>query len=427
MTVAPPPLVSVLIPTYNGEDFIAEAVGSVLAQTLSDFELLVGDDGSRDATVEIVRAITEGDPRVQVLVYDRNIGSFNSVNHLYGLARGRYVKYLLQDDLLAPTALETLVAALEADPRLVLATSRRALIDEAGNRLPDGPHSAPIAAAPGVIDGRELGNFVLCNMLNVIGELSTALFRRGLDLGDPPLSIDTREMVANGDIALWLKLLAEGDAFYTPAELSSFRQHAAQSSRIEDVHAGGLAEWPVMVDRGRALGFLADPALERQAHVRILRAATDLEARFAGTPREARILEVLYLTTARLAELAGEPAGAAGDLSRLHGAGFRDRLAEPLDADLPALRHRSPVAEAAVAEPASAPAEITAVVERLRTLAQDGAAQRFIALVPPADLEAAEPLYASALAAGEDFDLELVPAADADAIRQPGWILVRAA
>src|SRR6185295_12120509 len=93
------PLVSVLIPTYNGADFIAETIDSVLGQTFSDFELIVGDDGSTDATVEIARAATFGDPRAQVLVYDRNIGSFNSVNRLFALAHGRYVKYLLQDDL----------------------------------------------------------------------------------------------------------------------------------------------------------------------------------------------------------------------------------------------------------------------------------------------------------------------------------------
>ncbi len=421
------PLVSVLIPTYNGADFIAETLSSVLDQSFSDFELIVGDDGSTDRTVEIARAATLGDPRVQVLVYDRNIGSFNSVNRLFALARGRYVKYLLQDDLIDPTAIETFVAALEADPRIMLATSRRRLIDEHGARLPDGPHSAPITTTAGVIDGRELGDYVLCNMLNVIGELSTALFRRDVELGDPPLSIDTREMVANGDIALWLKLLARGDAYYTPEELSSFRQHPQQSSRLEDVHAGGLAEWPVMVDRARALGFLADPARERQAHVRIARSAVDLLARFAGTEREARVLEVLYLTTARLAEMHAAEAGPAGDLARLHGATFRDRLARPLDDELPVLRHRSPVAEAAVAEPAAEPAAVTAAVEGLRTLARTGAARRFIALVPPEHLSAAEPLYAEALAAGDDFDLELVPAAAVDDVRQPGWILVRAA
>ena len=137
------------------------------------------------------------------------------------------------------------------------------------------------------------------------------------------------------------------------------------------------------------------------------------------------MLEVLYLTTARLAELAAGPAP-AGDLARLHGSEALQRLAAPLD---PAaeLRHRSPVAEAAVAEPAAEPAAVNAVVEELRTLALAGAAQRFIALVPPDRLEDAEPLFAEALAAGADFELELIPGSDVAAVRRPGWILVPAA
>jgi hypothetical protein len=426
MTSAMPAVVSVLIPTYNGERFIAETLSSVLEQTYEHLEIIVGDDCSTDATVDVVRRVAGSDPRVQVVVYDRNVGGFKSHDLLHRRATGAYAKFLLQDDLLAADAVERLVAPLADDPRLVLSTSKRALIDERGGRLPDGLHTAAISAEAGVVAGHALGDLVLANMLNVIGEVSTVLFRRSVPVGEPLLSIDTREMVANGDIALWLKLLAQGDAYYTPAELSSFRQHAAQSSRREDTAVGGLAEWPVMIDRARALGFLADPSCERAAHVRIARSATDLLARVAGTPSEARVLEVLYLTTARLAELATGPA-VAGDLSRFHGSEALERLARPLDVELPGLRHRPPVAEAAVAAPTADPTAVTAVVERLRTLALEGAARRFIALVPPERLADAEPLFADALAAGPDFDLELVPGTDVAAIRRPGWILVPAA
>ena len=425
MTSAMPAVVSVLIPTYNGERFIAETLSSVLAQTYEHLEVIVGDDCSTDGTVGIARRIAGSDSRVEVIVYDRNVGGFASHDLLNRRATGRYTKFLLHDDLLAVDAIERLVEPLEDDPRLVLATSKRALIDERGGRLPDGLHTAAISAEPGVVDGRALGDMVLANMLNVIGEVSTVLFRRSVDVGEPLLSIDTREMVANGDIALWLKLLAQGDAYYTPVELSSFRQHTGQSSRHEETAVGGLAEWPVLIDRARALGFLADPAHERAAHVRVALSAAELLARVAGTAGEARVLEVLYLTTARLAELA-TGATSAGDLARLHGSEALERLARPLDAELPGLRHRSPVADAAVAAPAVEPAAVTAVVEGLRTLALEGAARRFIALVPPECLVAAEPLFAEALAAGTDFELELIPGTDASAVRRPGWILVPA-
>ena len=70
---------------------------------------------------------------------------------------------------------------------------------------------------------------------------------------------------------------------------------------------------------------------------------------------------------------------------------------------------------------------MNAVVEELRMLALAGAARRFIALVPPDRLEDAEPLFAEALAAGADFELELIPGLDVAAVRRPGWILVPAA
>lgn len=421
------PLVSVLIPTYNGERFIAETLTSVLEQTHDHLEVIVGDDCSSDGTVDIVRRIAAGDPRVQVVLYDRNVGGFASHDVLLRLATGSYVKFLLQDDVLARESIEQLVAPLEADPRLVLATSKRALIDERGNRLPDGPHTAAISSQAGTVEGLELGNLMLANMLNVIGEVSTVVYRRNVDVGEPVLSIDTREMFANGDIALWVKLLAQGDAYYTPVELSSFRQHEAQSSRNPATAIGGIIEWPVIIDRARALGFLADPALERSAHVHVARAAVELLARVAGTPAEGRVLEVLYLTTARLAELGADPLAPAGDVGRLHGGAALERLQRPLDADSPALGHRSPVAEAAVTAPTADPVAITAAVEGLRRLALAGAAHRFIALVPPECLADAEPLYAAALESGPDFDLELVPASDVTAVRRPGWILVPAA
>ena len=411
------------MPTYRGERFIAESLGSVLAQTYQDLEVIVGDDCSPDGTAEVARAVAAGDPRVKVVVYDRNIGSFNNTTRLYGLASGAYIKFLLQDDLLAPTAIEQMVEGLASDPRLVLATSKRALIDERGARLPDGPHTAALLDRPGTINGLALGDFVLANMLNVIGEISTALFRRDIELGHPPLSIDTREMAVNGDIALWLKLLARGDAFYTPQELCSFRQHDAQYSRSQDVAVNGLAEWPLIVDRARSLGFLADPKQERSAHQRILRAALDLLPGLAGRPEELRVLEVLYVTTARLAEIA-DGRDAPGGFLRLHDAATRERFAVPLDGHLPVPRHRPGIAEAAVAVPAATTGEVARAVEGLRALAIEGAARRFIALVPPDQLEDAEPRFAAALAAGRDFDLELVPSADVAAIRQPGWILV---
>src|SRR6476646_11400425 len=99
-----PAVVSVLIPTYNGERFIAETLSSVLEQTYEHLEVIVGDDCSSDSTVDIVRRIAGNDPRVQIVLYDRNVGGFASHDLLSSRATGAYTKFLLQDDLLAADA-----------------------------------------------------------------------------------------------------------------------------------------------------------------------------------------------------------------------------------------------------------------------------------------------------------------------------------
>jgi glycosyltransferase involved in cell wall biosynthesis len=111
----PPPLVSVLITAYNRENYIAETIESVLAQTFKDFELIIVDDGSRDHTVEIARRYA-ADPRVQVHVNEKNLGQFSNRNRAAGLAKGKYLKYLDSDDVAYPHCLQVMVSGMERFP-----------------------------------------------------------------------------------------------------------------------------------------------------------------------------------------------------------------------------------------------------------------------------------------------------------------------
>src|SRR5438105_2939631 len=103
------PAVSVILPVYNGEQYLRFAIESVLDQTLRDFELLVIDDGSKDSTPEIARV---SDPRVRY-VRQENTGVAGAFNHGLRLSRGRYISWLSHDDVFLPEKLERQVAALE--------------------------------------------------------------------------------------------------------------------------------------------------------------------------------------------------------------------------------------------------------------------------------------------------------------------------
>src|SRR5262249_1338517 len=108
---------------FNRERFIGEAIESVLAQTFTDFELVVVDDASEDRTVEVARRYMT-DPRVRVVVNDHNLGDYPNRNPAARLACGRLLKYHDSDDLMYPHCLAALVPALLAVPSAGFALSR---------------------------------------------------------------------------------------------------------------------------------------------------------------------------------------------------------------------------------------------------------------------------------------------------------------
>jgi glycosyltransferase involved in cell wall biosynthesis len=111
------PLVTVLIPMYNAAGFISEAVRSVIAQTVTDWECIVIDDGSTDGSGDVAAAVAAEDSRIRVVAQD-NGGKANALNHGLGLASGRFVCILDADDVSNPGRLEAQSAALLADPEL---------------------------------------------------------------------------------------------------------------------------------------------------------------------------------------------------------------------------------------------------------------------------------------------------------------------
>lgn len=115
------PLVTVLLPVFNGATFLRAAIDSVLASSFEDLELLVIDDGSTDSSVAIIRSYQ--DPRVRLVVHELNRGLIASLNEGLDLARGRYVARMDADDIMLPERLARQVNALDNDPGLgVVAT-----------------------------------------------------------------------------------------------------------------------------------------------------------------------------------------------------------------------------------------------------------------------------------------------------------------
>jgi glycosyltransferase involved in cell wall biosynthesis len=122
------PKVSVVMPSFNHAAFVQEAVESVLSQTFQDFELIVTDDGSTDATVEIVRRIS--DPRINLVAFAKNQGACVAMNESIRRAKGDYLAALNSDDAFVPYKLERQVEFLEKNPRIAAVFALPQFVDE---------------------------------------------------------------------------------------------------------------------------------------------------------------------------------------------------------------------------------------------------------------------------------------------------------
>jgi glycosyltransferase involved in cell wall biosynthesis len=126
------PTVSIGLPVYNGERYLVAALESMLAQSFTDFELVISDNASTDATEEICRAYAGRDQRIRYSRNERNMGAHYNHNHVFALSRGRYFKWAGHDDMLEPDFLKCCVEVLDKDERVVLCSTGVTTIDEFG-------------------------------------------------------------------------------------------------------------------------------------------------------------------------------------------------------------------------------------------------------------------------------------------------------
>jgi glycosyltransferase involved in cell wall biosynthesis len=146
--------VSVGIPVYNGERYVAQAIECILAQTFEDFELIISDNASSDRTPEICQAYAARDGRIRYTRSETNRGAAWNHNRVFELASGEYLKWQCHDDLCDPTFLEKCVAVLEKEPSVVLCHSQFVRIDEAGKQIEKKTYGwDPVASSPIKRDG----------------------------------------------------------------------------------------------------------------------------------------------------------------------------------------------------------------------------------------------------------------------------------
>lgn len=210
MPETPAPLVTVLMPVRNGADHVRAAIESILAQTFADFELLIIDDGSSDATPELLRSFV--DRRIRIVTHPRNIGLVPTLNEGLELARGAFIARQDHDDISHPERLRTQVDYLSRHPQCAL------LGTEAFATIGDEDRAYRLLRPAGV----EAIRWYLCFDNAFIH--SAVMFRRDVlwkEHGGYPRSLHSE------DYALWSQVAAGQEVGNLLVPLLRYREHAS--------------------------------------------------------------------------------------------------------------------------------------------------------------------------------------------------------
>lgn len=129
------PHVSIGLPVYNGDRFLKEALDSLLAQTFTDFELIISDNGSTDKTPEICQTYAAQDKRIRYCRNEQNLGAGWNFNRVFELSTGEYFKWACHDDICARDFLQRCVEVLDCNPTVVLCYPQTIVINEYGQQV----------------------------------------------------------------------------------------------------------------------------------------------------------------------------------------------------------------------------------------------------------------------------------------------------
>lgn len=206
-------LVSIIMPTYNSEDYVGESIRSVQQQTYENWELIIADDLSSDSTVKLVESFAENDSRIKLIKSDRNLGPAGARNIAIDAAQGEYIAFLDSDDIWYPQKLQKQISFMEENGYKFSYTSYEEI-----NGI--GKPIGVVVHAPKKADYKKM---LYCG--NPIGN-STVLYSAE-KLG----KFYVPEIRKRNDFALWLRIMHECDMAYGVNEvLTKYRKHSGTVS-----------------------------------------------------------------------------------------------------------------------------------------------------------------------------------------------------
>lgn len=207
--------VSVVMPVYNGERFLQEAIESILDQTFKDFEFLIINDGSTDQSEEIIRKYAQIDERINLIINTKNLGIAEATNVGIAHVRGEYIALMDQDDISMPERLEKQVVFLDTHPEICAVGGNTAVLDEDGRIH----NRRPVLTSPVLIRWELL----FCNQLRN----PTVMMRREIFTKN---RLRYENFSPLQDYRFWLKLNMQCWLANMPENLVTYRLHHDNAS-----------------------------------------------------------------------------------------------------------------------------------------------------------------------------------------------------
>lgn len=248
------PLVSILMPVYSSR-FFEEALLSAINQSYEFTEIIVSDDSPDEKIKLIVDRYLTSSRDITYVKNNPAQGPICNYGYSLSLSKGEYIKFLNDDDLLDRYCVQKMVNIMKNMPSIALVTSARECIDDVGHVVTGHMSTNRIINESCILHGLDFVASIVNLRLNLIGEPTTAMFRRDCMKTFPMdlMSWEGRTVIL-GDVTIWIKLLQEGDLYYFAEKLSSFRMHAGQWQHSNVVRKSSHEAWEWFRHYGRKTG-----------------------------------------------------------------------------------------------------------------------------------------------------------------------------
>jgi glycosyltransferase involved in cell wall biosynthesis len=222
------PSVSVCVPTYNGREHLRECIDSIRAQSFKNLEVVICDDQSSDGTLDYARELAQGDDRFRFISNPSRFGLVGNWNNCIRAARGEWIKFVFQDDLIAPQCVEKLLQACRQSGKPFAFCARELIIEDGVSPVCQTlkAHQAEIEEMYrniSLIANNQVIQIALQRPThNIVGEPTTTLIQKS---AFEQVGLFDEAMIQLCDTEFWFRIMSNFGGFWVPERLATFRVH----------------------------------------------------------------------------------------------------------------------------------------------------------------------------------------------------------